>query len=159
MPPTRPAEERFWEKVNRTDGCWLWTAGTNNRGYGVFYPVHGKHALAHRFVYELTVRPLGPDEKIDHHYLCPKTCVNPAHLRPVTQKQNLENRAGAQSNNRSSGVRGVTWDKRNRKWQVQAKHNRKQYYGGYFDTIAEAEAAAIALRNRLFTHNDADRHD
>lgn len=89
MPPTRPAEERFWEKVNRTDGCWLWTAGTNNRGYGVFYPVHGKHALAHRFVYELTVRPLGPDEKIDHHYLCPKTCVNPAHLRPVTQKQNL----------------------------------------------------------------------
>lgn len=44
MPPTRPAEERFWEKVNRTDGCWLWTAGTNNRGYGVFYPVHGKHA-------------------------------------------------------------------------------------------------------------------
>ena len=39
------------------------------------------------------------------------------------------------------------------------KHNRKQYYGGYFDTIAEAEAAAIALHNRLFTHNDADRHD
>ena len=159
MPPTRPAEERFWEKVNRTDNCWLWTAGTNNRGYGVFYPVHGKHALAHRFVYELTVRPLGPDEKIDHHHLCPRTCVNPAHLRPVTQKQNLENRAGAQSNNRSSGARGVTWNKRNRKWQAQAKHNRKNYYGGMFPTIAEAEAAAIALRNRLFTHNDADRNE
>jgi len=28
---------------------------------------------------------------------------------------------------------------------------------GYFDTIDEAEAAVIAKRKELFTHNDADR--
>lgn len=25
---------RFWTKVDKTDGCWLWTAGTQSRGYG-----------------------------------------------------------------------------------------------------------------------------
>jgi hypothetical protein len=42
---------------------------------------------------------------------------------------------------------------------VTARHNGKTYYGGVFplDQLAEAEEAAIALRNRLFTHNDLDR--
>lgn len=29
----RPAAVRFWEKVTKTDGCWLWTANTDPRGW------------------------------------------------------------------------------------------------------------------------------
>jgi len=36
-------------------------------------------------------------------------------------------------------------------------HNGKHYQAGYFDEIADAEAAVIAMRNELFTHNTFDR--
>lgn len=26
-------EERFWDKVNKSDECWVWTAATNSKGY------------------------------------------------------------------------------------------------------------------------------
>jgi hypothetical protein len=29
-----PPEARFWSKVEKTDGCWLWQAGRNAQGYG-----------------------------------------------------------------------------------------------------------------------------
>ena len=30
-------EQRFWEKVDKKeDGCWVWTANTNHKGYGMF---------------------------------------------------------------------------------------------------------------------------
>jgi hypothetical protein len=40
---------------------------------------------------------------------------------------------------------------------VTVNHNRRAHYGGRFTNLEEAEAAAIALRNKLFTHNDMDR--
>jgi hypothetical protein len=33
----------------------------------------------------------------------------------------------------------------------------QRYYAGYFSNVEEAAEAAKALRNRVFTHNDADR--
>jgi hypothetical protein len=51
----------------------------------------------------------------------------------------------------------VTRHKASGKWDAKAKHNGKVYSNGYFDDPAEANLAAIELRNRLFTHNDADR--
>lgn len=38
-----------------------------------------------------------------------------------------------------------------------AMHHGRTYHGGYFHDLADAERAAIALRNSLFTHNDTDR--
>jgi len=110
---------------------------------------------AHIFSYQL--RHGATDLELDHRHTCPKNCVNPDHLRPVPHKQNGENRSGANSNNRSCGIRGVTWHGQAGKWRVQVRHAGRSWSGGLFDDLAEAEAAAIALRNRLFTHNDADR--
>jgi hypothetical protein len=54
-------------------------------------------------------------------------------------------------------VRGVHWEKASGKYRVTVRHNYRKYFGGEFDNLADAEAAAIELRNRLFTHNDLDR--
>ena len=82
-----PADERFWPKVNKTETCWLWTAGCGSDGYGRLY-VAGRHVLAHRFAYELLVGPIPEGLQIDH--LCRvRLCVNPAHMEPVTQQENI----------------------------------------------------------------------
>jgi hypothetical protein len=93
--------------------------------------------------------------QIDHQ--CHRRdCVNPSHLRPVTRKQNQENRAGAQRRSRS-GIRGVYWDSRDQRWRGGVRHNGRHVTVGGFDTAEAAEAAVIAKRCELFTHNDGDR--
>jgi hypothetical protein len=163
MPRSRPAIERFWEKVDQNgppsplDGtsCWLWIGSLNfPEGYGELRVTPGRKVYAHRFAYELLMGPISEDEELDHRPACPKRCVNPAHMESVSHKRNIERRGGLNRNN-TSGVRGVYWSRQNNKWQVSVKHHGKIYYGGRFpiDQLAEAEQAAIALRNRLFSQD------
>lgn len=146
--------ERFWTKVDKSGECWTWMAQRGHYGHGIF-KLDGKSVLAHRVSHELSIGPIPQGLVIDHICHNP-SCVNPAHLRAVSQKQNMENRLGAHKNSKS-GVRGVYWNKRSGKWEISIKHNRRRIYGGVFVNLADAERAAIALRNELFTHNDADR--
>ena len=79
-------EVRFWGKVDKTQDCWIWTAGTR-RGYGHFWS-SGKDISAHRFSYELLVGKIPDGLQLDH--LCRnRVCVNPDHLEPVTLQENL----------------------------------------------------------------------
>jgi len=155
--------ERFWTHVaagkwnpRLTSHCWLWT-GSKRDGYGKFR-ADGKTVGAHRFAYELLLYPWGlpADLQLDHRCHNP-ACVNVLHLRPATNKLNGENRRGAYRNS-ASGVRGICWHKRVNRWYARVKHHGKQIHVGYFDTIAEAEAAIIAKRNELFSYNDLDRY-
>lgn len=152
-PANRTADERFQEAVNKTSSCWLWTQHLNDDGYGTFR-AGGKSWLAHRWSYTQEVGPIPSGLGIDHRCHV-HACVNPAHLRPATQKQNLENRAGAQSNSRT-GIRGVGIA-RNGKFIGRVKHHGKRIIVGTFEDIRDAEQAVIAKRNELFTHNDKDR--
>ena len=68
----------------------------------------------------------------------------------------MENRGGLCSKN-TSGVRGVSWDKNAGRWRANVRHHGRTIYLGLFGTIEEAERVVVAKRNRLFTHNDADR--
>jgi hypothetical protein len=91
---------------------------------------------------------------IDH--MCHnRGCVNPAHLRVVTTKQNLENYSVPP--NSISGVRGVYWQKREKRYRVGVKHHSKMHWGGHFVRLEDAAAAVLVLRNSLHTHNDLDR--
>lgn len=158
MELTENQKANFWAKVNKTADCWLWTAAQTTTGYGLFAVwTAGKTRMykAHRLAYTLTTGDAAEGMDLDHKCHTP-LCVNPAHLRPTTHKQNMENRPTANKGNRS-GVRGVHWAGRYQKWEAQVKHNGRSNYLGRFDSIAEAEAAVIAKRNELFTHNDADR--
>lgn len=94
MPSFRPEADRFWEKVNKTDSCWLWTAGCfgRNQEYGCFYLTGGKKPVpAHRWAYENLVGPIPDNSVLDHvKERCGNTkCVNPAHLEPVSNKENI----------------------------------------------------------------------
>lgn len=150
-------EGRFWAKVDRSGDCWVWTAYVDQRdGYGRF-KFEGAARLAHRVSYQIAHGSIPEGLEVDHQVTCPKTCVRPEHLRLATHKQNLENVAGANRYNRSSGIRGVTWDKETDKWIVQVIHNYRRHYGGRHPSLEEAEAAAVALRNKLFTHNAVDK--
>lgn len=72
----------------------------------------------------------------------------------MTHKENLEN-MGAHID-AVIGVRGVSMGKRG-KYQVRVVHNGKVHSGGQHATVDEAERAAIALRNRLYSNSLLDR--
>ena len=151
----RAAAQRFWSKTDTSagpDGCWLWPAA-RARGYGRFL-WHGKVRQAHQVAYELaTGEPLGDGLQVGH--TCHNhACCNPAHLRTTTKKQSNENRAGPQRNSRT-GVRNVC--RYGQRWRVVIGHEGRSIYVGTYDTLAEADAAARAKRNALFTANFADR--
>ena len=159
------SEERFWAKVNKAGSipihapelgpCWEWQASTTTSGYGTFHKDTESHAVAHRISWEFINGALDCNIQLDHR--CHnRACVNPAHLRPATNKQNGENRTGAQRNS-TSGIRGVSRSSRDKRWKAEVTHEGKKYWVGHFIDIAEAEAAVIAKRNELFTHNDLDR--
>lgn len=155
MPTELP--QRFWDKVDKASsakGCWLWTAYCDPKGYG-FYGKKNKDYLAHRVAYEHHVGAIPAKMFVDHKCHTPN-CVNPEHLRLATNKQNMENLAGAHKDSRS-GIRGVCWNARKDRWMGRVHHHGKAYFVGYFTDLAEADEATRAKRNELFTHNDADR--
>lgn len=79
---------RFWSKVQKTDECWLWGGHICTQGYGQMN-VRGRDVLAHRLSYQLLVGEIPEGLELDH--LCRiRTCVNPAHLEPVTHAENMK---------------------------------------------------------------------
>lgn len=91
---------RFWDKVDKAGAvpahlpesgpCWFWTGTRSDEGYGSVR-WEGPMLKAHRVAYELLVGPIPEGLEIDH--LCRVTsCVNPAHLEPVTPAVNVARR-------------------------------------------------------------------
>ncbi len=66
--------------------CWVWVARLNRNGYGRLH--HGGcERMAHRLSYEVHVGPI-PDGLLLDHLCRVRCCVNPAHLEPVTHREN-----------------------------------------------------------------------
>lgn len=67
-------------------GCWLWTAAKNREGYG-YGKADGTYVRVHRYAYERTKGHIPEGLQIDH--VCNvRNCLNPAHLRLATPREN-----------------------------------------------------------------------
>jgi hypothetical protein len=67
-------------------GCWIWMRSITTAGYGRLV-VDNRIILAHRFIYEKFIGPIPAGFQIDHLSRV-RSCINPAHLEPVTPKEN-----------------------------------------------------------------------
>ena len=147
-------EQRFWARVAKSSTCWSWTGVPSDTGYGhiVF---EGLDQGAHRVSWEIHRGPIPAGMHIDHK--CHnRICVNPSHLRVATPKQNFENHQGPTVSS-TTRARGVYLDRRRGRYYAQVTHNGKTQTMSGFATVEEAEAAVLAKRIELHTHNDRDR--
>jgi hypothetical protein len=85
MELTEKQKRNFWEKVNKTETCWLWTKGCS-KGHG-HVRINGKMQYSHRVSWLLTGNTI-PDGHIIRHKCRSKHCCNPEHLETGTVAEN-----------------------------------------------------------------------
>lgn len=81
------AVDLFWSHVSKSSGCWSWSLGHSKCGYARV-TIARKMLMAHRVAYFLVNGDIPGGMVIDH--TCRnRGCVNPDHMRVVTNKQNI----------------------------------------------------------------------
>jgi len=104
---------RISQKIIIEGSCWNWIGFIHPRGYGTCWN-GARMAQAHRVVYEYIRGLIPPNITLDH--LCRnRRCVNPDHLEPVTNKENILRGVGlaAQNARKTHCKRGHLFDEQN----------------------------------------------
>lgn len=115
----------------------------DHEGYGRFYGRRRK-VMAHRMAYELCVGEI-PEGMVIDHKCGNRGCVNPGHLRIASPAANAQYQTVVLASNQS-GVRGVYWHAKDRKWIATMRVGRERREVGRFDLFADAEEAAMTAR-------------
>ncbi|HAW5390785.1 TPA: HNH endonuclease [Escherichia coli] len=144
-------KERDWNEVfEYIDGRLIWkikpcnnvkeyspAGSTRNDGYlhvGFMKKLH----MVHRIIWEMHNGKIPDGMEIDHvnHNKMDNRIEN---LRLVRHGSNQRNKS--KQGNNTSGVTGVTWSRRDKKWIAQIMVERKNIHLGYFSDFNSAVAA------------------
>jgi hypothetical protein len=106
--------------------------------------VSGRRYMTHRLAW-LYVYGEFPNGEIDHINR-DKSDNGIANLRVVNRSQNLQNLGRIASN--TSGLKGVSWCNRERKWFAQIMKNKKNNFLGYFVDKEKAHQAYLEAKKR-----------
>lgn len=138
---TRSLEERFWEKVEKTEGCWNWTAAKSTHGYGRII-LNRKLENAHRVSYELLVGAI-PEGGHLLHSCDNRRCVNPAHLTVGTHKQNMEDMS----------AKGRQWQQK----KTHCKHGHEFTAANTYISPAGLRSCKTCVNHRGMIHKRSTR--
>lgn len=84
-----PLSSKFFNRVEKTDYCWIWT-GPKRKGYGHVW-VNGETVRAHRASWILSFGAI-PDGLLVLHKCDNPSCVNPEHLYIGTHSDNMRDK-------------------------------------------------------------------
>jgi hypothetical protein len=101
------------------NGCWVWSGRVGSGGYGKIRVREDGREInrgAYRVLYELMIGKV-PDGLVLDHLCRNRLCVNPAHLEPVTQTENVLRGEGFAAVNarKTSCPKGHPYDEANTK--------------------------------------------
>lgn len=92
-------------------------------------------------------------DHINHNTLDNRKC----NLLVVSNGENMQNRRGAAKNSKS-GVRGVYWDKKNKRWRAQIGLNGKVIRVGDFVRIEDAKYTVESARRKYMPFSSKDHN-
>jgi hypothetical protein len=143
----KPVKEIFLSHIRKdSSGCWLWTAAIGSGGYARFN-LKRKNVSAHRTSYELFKSSIPMGLHLDH--LCNvRHCVNPAHLEPVTQKEN----------NRRSSMRKPKPIHCLRGHKLNESVNGKRYCKICVEIAGKRYRTTIKYRKRLHRYHRTEKY-
>jgi hypothetical protein len=117
-------------------------------GY-IMLSVGGRKIVAHRVAW-LFVYGEFPEGNLDHINRN-KADNRIANLRNATYEQNAQNREKNCRN--TSGYKGVTWHKRDQRWQAAITIKRKVIHLGYYQNPLDAYSAYIEASKKYQSHS------
>lgn len=83
--------------------CEIWTGAKDKDGYGLFQLSSRRTVRAHRWIYDVTSdEPLG--RRMARHSCDTPGCVNPGHIVPGTNKDNMRDMVERQRDGRRRGA-------------------------------------------------------
>lgn len=126
------------------DRCWFWQGAKTRSGYGNFMltKTPPKYVAAHRIAYEHYRGPIPEGLHLDH--LCRnRSCVNPWHLEPVTNRENAQR--GARGRMVTHCRNGHPYNEENTMWR---KNGRRGCRACARETMARKRAAGYIAPSR-----------
>lgn len=111
-------------------------------GYLYSYDKKGKRIYAHHFI--LPKRKDLVTDHIDQN----KKNNRSSNLRYATKSQNSFN--GKVRKNNKSGIIGVSWCRKSKKWKATIRVNRKKIHLGFFEDLKDAAKARFSAEEKYF---------